>query len=103
MDKDMINKNKALLQGAVAGLIVFIFALGVFLAIRRLSTGSTEYMPIAQIKQDGEWVVVREPSYDGWYVQEEPVGVDFVVNEEDGTYDMIVHYVQDEELAEANS
>lgn len=87
--------QKMIFRGALAGIIVFTFALIVFIVIRQLSSGNSEYMPIAQIKQDGEWIIVREPSYDGWFVDENPVGVDFIYNEDAGTYDMIVHYAPD--------
>ena len=86
-------KHKILVQELIAGLIVFIFAFIVFIVIKILGSGNSEDMPIAQIKQNGEWIIIREQEVYGWHVDENAVGVDYVYNESEGTYDLILHYV----------
>lgn len=87
--------RKMALRGLIAVTIVFILALSVFLVIKTLGSGHSDQMPIAQVKEDGEWTLVRElfsdkfPDVD---VDINASGIEFIYNEELDTYDMIVHY-----------
>lgn len=87
--------RKMALRGLIAATIVFVLALSVFLVIKTLGSGRSDQMPIAQVKEDGEWTLVRElfsDKFPGVDVDINASGIEFIYNEELDTYDMIVHY-----------
>ena len=94
--KDLEKKiaRKLALRALISGLIVILFATIVFGAINLLNKGNADFQPIAQIKQDGKWVIIREPSYTytGWFVDQNATGVDFIQDDENGIYDLVIHY-----------
>ena len=91
-DKNKIKsvEKKIALCALIAGIIVFVFALGCFVAINYLNAGQADGMPLVQVKQDGEWMLIRAD----YYMNVEPniTGYDFVENQDNGGYDLVLHY-----------
>lgn len=99
MDKKILNKDitksverNIALRVLIAGIIVFVFALGSFITVKYLNSGQADGMPLAQVKQDGEWMLIRAD----YYMNVDPniTGYDFVENQENGGYDLVLHYVK---------
>lgn len=93
MNNESINKikeKKIALYAFIAGIVVFVFALGCFVTVKYLNSGQADGMPLAQVKQDGEWMLIRAD----YYMNVDPniSGYDFVENQENGGYDLVLHY-----------
>ena len=83
-------ENKIALRILIAGLIVFLFAISFFAVTKLLSRGQNTGMPLVQVKEDGDWKLIRSEYNQN--INPDITGYEFIYNEDNSTYDLVLHY-----------